>query len=139
MIGNVDTVLYLQNLQHLQDFGTRNAYSSQGVEAQNWIKKQYEDMGYEVSLFDFTMPNGPASDDVIAKKTGTKYPNEYVILGGHYDQYSYSGNAPGADDDGTGSCGVLEAARVMAGFDTDRTVLFCAWSGEEYGLYGSEA
>ncbi len=139
MIGNVDTVLYLQNLQHLQDYGTRNAYSPQGVEAQNWIKQQYEDMGYEVSLFDFTMPNGPASDDVIAKKTGTKYPNEYVILGGHYDSYSYSGNAPGADDDGTGSCGVLEAARVMAGYDFDRTILFCAWSGEEYGLYGSEA
>jgi len=33
----------------------------------------------------------------------------------------------------------MEVARVMADFETDRTVLFCAWSGEEYGLYGSEA
>ncbi|MBN2173295.1 MAG: M20/M25/M40 family metallo-hydrolase [Bacteroidales bacterium] len=139
MIENVDTNIFLNNLQHLQDFGTRNAYTPESVEAQNWIKEQYENMGYEVSLFDFPMPSGPASDNVIAKKTGTKYPDEYVVIGGHYDSYSYSGDAPGADDDGTGTCGVMEVARVMAAHDFDRTILFCAWSGEEYGLYGSEA
>ncbi len=139
MIENVDTNLYLQNLQHLQDYGTRNAYSAQGVQAQNWIRTQFENLGYSTQLFDFSMPSGPASDDVLATKTGSLYPEEYVLLGGHYDSYSYSGNAPGADDDGTGTCGVLEAARVMAGYDFDRTIIFCCWSGEEYGLYGSSA
>jgi len=139
MIADVDTNIYLNNLQNLQDYGTRNAYSPEAVQAQNWIKTQFESYGYSVELFDFTMPNGPASDDVIATKTGTKYPDEYVVLGGHYDSYTWTGDAPGADDDGSGTCGVLEAARVMADFETDRTVLFCAWSGEEYGLYGSEA
>ncbi|MBI9038846.1 MAG: M20/M25/M40 family metallo-hydrolase [Bacteroidales bacterium] len=139
MMENVDTNIFLTNLQHLQDYGTRNAYSPEAVEAQNWIKEQFESYGYDVELFDFTMPNGPASDNVLATKLGTKYPDEYVILGGHYDSYSWSGNAPGADDDGTGTCGVMEVARVMADFQTDRTVIFCAWSGEEYGLYGSEA
>jgi leucyl aminopeptidase len=139
MMENVDTNIFLNNLQHLQDYGTRNAYTPESIEAQNWIKEQYENMGYEVSLFDFNMPSGPASDNVIAQKTGTKYPDEYVVIGGHYDTYSYSGDAPGADDDGTGTCGVLEVARVMAEHDFDRTILFCAWSGEEYGLYGSEA
>ena len=33
----------------------------------------------------------------------------------------------------------MEVARVMADWESDRTILFCAWSGEEYGLYGSEA
>ncbi|MCF8369425.1 MAG: M28 family peptidase [Bacteroidales bacterium] len=139
MIEEVDTNIYVTNLQHLQDYGTRNAYTPQSVEAQNWIKAQYEGLGYSVELFDFSMPNGPASDNVIATKIGTKYPDEYVVIGGHYDSYSYSGDAPGADDDGSGTCGVMEVARVMADFETDRTVLFCAWSGEEYGLYGSEA
>lgn len=139
MMDSVDMDLYVQNLQHLQDYGTRNAYTSQSVEAQNWIKQQFESYGYTVELFDFTMPGGSASDNVIATKTGTLYPEEYVMIGGHYDSYSYSGNAPGADDDGSGVCGVMEVARVMADFETDRTVLFCAWSGEEYGLYGSEA
>ncbi|MCB2220418.1 MAG: M20/M25/M40 family metallo-hydrolase [Bacteroidetes bacterium] len=139
IIEEVDTNIYLTNLQHLQDYGTRNAYSPEAIEAQNWLKDQFESYGYAVELFDFSMPNGQASDNVIATKTGTKYPDEYVIIGGHYDSYSYSGQAPGADDDASGVCGVLEVARVMADFETDRTVLFCAWSGEEYGLYGSEA
>jgi leucyl aminopeptidase len=139
MMNAVDAAMYQTNLQNLQDYGTRNAYTSQSVLAQNWIKAQFESFGYPVELFDFSMPSGPASDDVIATKTGSKYPDEYVIIGGHYDSYSYSGNAPGADDDATGVCGVMEVARVMANWDSDRTILFCAWSGEEYGLYGSEA
>jgi len=139
MMEDVDTNIFVSNLQHLQDYGTRNAYSPEAVEAQNWIKGQFESYGYDVELFDFTMPNGPASDNVLATKVGTKYPDEYVVIGAHYDSYSYSGDAPGADDNGSGTCGVMEVARVMSDFETDRTVIFCAWSGEEYGLYGSEA
>jgi hypothetical protein len=140
MMANVDTNIFLTNLQHLQDYGTRNCYTPQAVQAQNWIKSQFESYGYSTQLFDFTMPSGSASDNVLATKTGTKYPDEYVLLGAHYDSYVFGGgNAPGADDNATGTCGVLEAARVMAGYDFDRTIIFCAWSGEEYGLYGSEA
>lgn len=139
MMDAVDTVLYIENVTHLQEYGTRNAYTDEAVEAQNWIKEQYEDMGYAVELFDFDMPSGAASDNVIATKTGTKYPDEYVVIGGHYDSYAYGSTAPGADDDASGTCGVMEVARVMTDYETDRTVIFCAWSGEEYGLYGSEA
>ena len=139
MMEDVDTILYMSNLQHLEDYGTRNAYEPESVEAQNWIKQQFESYGYPVELFDFNMPGGPASDNVIATKLGTKYPDEYVAIGAHYDSYSFSGPAPGADDNASGVCGVMEVARVMASHDFDRTILFCAWSGEEYGLYGSEA
>lgn len=139
MMSEIDTVIYLQNLQHLQDYGTRNAYTPQSVLAQNWLKAQFESYGYTTTLFDFTMPGGPASDNVIATKPGTTYPDEYVVIGGHYDTYSYSGLAPGADDDASGVCGVMEVARVMATRDFDRTIIFCAFSGEEYGLYGSGA
>lgn len=139
MMDEVDTVLYIENVTHLQDYGTRNAYTPEAIEAQDWIKEQYEGMGYDVELFDFPMPSGAASDNVLATKTGTKYPDEYVVIGGHYDSYAYGGTAPGADDDASGTCGVMEVARVMADYETDRTVIFCAWSGEEYGLYGSEA
>jgi len=140
MMADTDSGTYVQNLQHLQDYGTRDAYSPEAVQAQNWIKTQFESYGYtNVELFDFSMPNGAASDNVIAKKIGTKYPDEFVVIGAHYDSYSFSGSAPGADDNGTGTCGVMEVARVMAQHDFDRSILFCTWSGEEYGLYGSEA
>ncbi len=127
------------DVQHLQDYGTRNAYTSQSVEAQNWIKQKYEDMGLEVVLQDFTMPSGSASDNVIATLIGTKYPNEFVVCGAHYDSYSGSGNAPGADDNASGTAGVLEIARIMSQYTFDRSIIFCSFSGEEYGLYGSSA
>ena len=141
-MDEVDTSLVKSNIQHLQDYGTRNAYSSQSILAQNWIKQQFESYGLSTTLFDFTMPSGPASDNVIATKTGTLYPNEYVVIGGHYDSRagsSTSSPAPGADDNASGTCGVMEVARILAPHSFDRTIIFCAFSGEEYGLYGSEA
>ncbi|MEI6747853.1 MAG: M28 family peptidase [Bacteroidota bacterium] len=140
-MAEVNTTLMQSNVQHLQDYGTRNAYSAQGVLAQNWIKQQFESYGLSTTLFDFTMPSGSASDNVIATKTGSLYPNEYVIIGGHYDSYtgSSSNPAPGADDNASGTSGVLEIARILSPYTFDRTIIFCAFSGEEYGLYGSEA
>ena len=47
--------------------------------------------------------------------------------------------APGADDNASGSCGVMEAARILSQYNFSRSIIFCAFSGEEYGLYGSSA
>ena len=47
------------------------------------------------------------------------------------------GDAPGADDDGSGVSAVLELARVMAPHPTEATIVFVAFAGEEQGLYGS--
>ncbi len=126
-------------VQHLQDYGTRNSYKPQSIEAQNWIKGEFENLGLTVELQDFSMPMGPASDNVIATKLGTKYPNEVVMLGAHYDSYSNTDNQPGADDNASGTAAVLEIARILSQYNFDRTIIFCAFSGEEYGLYGSAA
>ncbi len=85
------------------------------------------------------MPNGEASDNVVATLTGTKYPDEYVVCGAHYDSYTWSGPSPGADDNATGTAGILEIARVLSQYEFDRSIIFAAWGGEEYGLYGSAA
>ncbi|MBK9358777.1 MAG: M28 family peptidase [Bacteroidales bacterium] len=138
-MAEVNTTLMQTNIQHLQDYGTRNAYTTQSVQAQNWIRDQFISYGMSTSLFDFTMPSGSASDNVIAVKTGTVYPDEYVVIGGHYDSYTGSSSAPGADDNASGTCGVMEVARILGPYTFDRTIIFCAFSGEEYGLYGSEA
>ena len=60
---------------------------------------------------------------------GSKYPDEYVLAGGHLDSYD---SATGAVDDGNGASVTMEAARIMAtsGVKPKRT--------EEYGLYGSK-
>lgn len=79
--------------------------------------------------------------NVIATKPGALNPNQQVIICGHYDSRSEISlvRAPGADDNGSGTIGVLEAARLMANRQFERTIKFCLWSGEEQGLYGSAA
>jgi hypothetical protein len=139
MIGQVDIDTLEQFVQHLQDYGTRNAYKAGSILAQNWILSKFESYGLAAELHDFSMPNGPASDNVIATLTGTQYPDEYVVLGAHYDSYAGGSNEPGADDNATGTAGILEAARILSQYEFDRSIIFATWSGEEYGLYGSGA
>lgn len=126
-------------VQHLEDYGTRNCYEPESVEAQNWIREQFESWGLDVQIQDFPMSGGESSDNVIATLVGTKYPDEFIVIGGHYDSISYSGLEPGADDNASGTAGVMEVARVLSQYEFDRTIIFCAFSGEEYGLYGSGA
>ena len=67
----------------------------------------------------------------------TQHPDEYVLLGGHLDAYDI---ATGAVDDGQGVCVTMEAARLLAaaGAKPKRSIMFCIWTGEEYGLLGSK-
>ena len=137
MINRVESSNITSTVQQLQDYGHRGWLNPSGFKAQNWIKDVFTGFNYKVEVMDFfeMYPNG--SDNVIATKIGKKYPDEYVILGGHYDSYSYYETAPGADDNASGVAGLLEAARILSQYDFDRTIIFCAFSGEEYGLYGS--
>lgn len=139
MIGMVDTAIVVANIQHLQDYGTRNCIKPQSVLAQNWIKEQFESYGLSVEIQDFPMGGYNSSDNVNATLTGQVYPDEYVIIGGHYDSYTGGLQEPGADDNASGTAGVMETARILSQFEFERSIVFCAFSAEEYGLYGSEA
>ena len=76
--------------------------------------------------------------NVIGIIRGTKYPDEYVMMGGHLDAFDV---ATGAVDDGSGATPVMEAARLImaAGGKPKRTILACLWAGEEFGLWGSKS
>lgn len=76
--------------------------------------------------------------NVIGIIPGTKYPDEYVIMGGHLDAYDVG---TGGIDDGSGATPAMEAARLImkAGGKPKRTILVCMWAGEEFGLLGSKS
>ncbi len=85
------------------------------------------------------------ASNVVGMVEGTDKKNEYVFITGHYDHLGVrNGNLyPGADDDGSGTCGVIEMAQAFvkakeAGSGPRRTVIFMTVSGEEKGLWGSE-
>jgi hypothetical protein len=75
--------------------------------------------------------------NVIGVIKGTEYPDEYVLAGGHLDAYDV---ATGGVDCGSGIAPVMEAARLIAesGGKPKRSILFCLWAGEEFGLLGSK-
>jgi Zn-dependent M28 family amino/carboxypeptidase len=87
------------------------------------------------------------SQNVLAKISGAKRPDEVVIYGAHWD--AYGEGAPdaagriyraGANDDALGVAGLFEIARLFkAAPAPDRTVAFAFWTAEERGLLGSEA
>ncbi|MDD3050990.1 MAG: M28 family peptidase [Candidatus Cloacimonetes bacterium] len=138
MLNQVDETILLSHIQNLENYGTRNCYQPESVEAQNWLQEQFLAYDLNVVLQDFSMPGGASTDNVIAYQPGILYPDEYVIVGGHYDSISNDGDAPGADDNASGTSAVLEIARVLSQYEFDRTIIYCAFSGEEYGLYGSQ-
>jgi N-acetylated-alpha-linked acidic dipeptidase len=75
--------------------------------------------------------------DVIAKLPGSEFPDEWVIRGNHYD-----GWVNGAADPLSGQSAMEEEARaiselVKTGWKPKRTIVYCAWDGEEPGLMGS--
>ncbi|MCF7793208.1 MAG: M20/M25/M40 family metallo-hydrolase [Candidatus Cloacimonetes bacterium] len=138
LLTEVDDVELNNTIQTLEDFGTRNWYEPTSIDAQNWLYNKFESYGLSVETQAIPYGGPNSSQNVIATKVGTLYPDEYVILGAHYDSYSYYGDAPGADDNATGSAGIVEIARILSQHDFKRTIVFCTFSGEEYGLYGSE-
>ena len=120
---------------------TRYSPTAGSVLAQNWLKGQFEALGYTTVLQDWGTYQGYAcSDNVIARKVGVLYPQLIYVICAHYDSTSNNpwNLAPGADDNASGVSAVLEAALLLKDYPTDYTIEFVAFSGEEQGLYGSK-
>ena len=143
-------------------FGTRNTLSTQnnpirGIgAARNWVLGRFNEMtkqsgGRLSAMIDTTMlqPDGKRVDrslilgNVVATLKGTDPADTRIfIISGHLDNMRTSptdsiGDAPGADDDGSGTAAVMECARIMSKRSFPATIIFVAVSGEEQGLLGS--
>jgi len=109
--------------------------------AADWIQEHFEAMGYPTVQQEFSVQSS-GTQNVIATKTGTVTPDEIVLLGAHYDSICFgcmplSDPTPGAEDNASGVAAVLMAAEILTAYDTERTVVFVAFGGEEQGLFGS--
>ncbi|WP_260397563.1 M20/M25/M40 family metallo-hydrolase [Empedobacter brevis] len=123
-----------QKLQKFQDFGIKTVGSSAHDNVFSWLKLYYTNYGYSnieqqsVSVF------GKIGYNLIVTKIGKKYPDEFIIIDGHYDTL----NGPGANDNGSGTVTLLEIARLIADIETDYSIKFIHFTGEERGLIGSQ-
>jgi photosystem II stability/assembly factor-like uncharacterized protein len=80
------------------------------------------------------------SSNIVATIPGKIHPEKECVIVAHYDSYSNDpyNSAPGANDNGTGTAAVMEAARLCVTNEFENTIKFVAVSGEELGMYGSD-
>lgn len=162
MVNEVSPDSLQSYINTLVAFGTRNTLSTQtdpkrGIgAARNWVLKKFNEFAKKSSgrlsaIIDTTtlQPNGKRVDvplvlgNVIATLKGTDLNDKRIfIISGHLDNMrsnvmDRTGDAPGANDDGSGTSAVLECARIMSKHSFPATLIFVAVSGEEQGLLGS--
>ena len=162
MVNEVSSDSLKSYIQQLVSFGTRNTLSTQkdprrGIgAARNWVLSRFnqytkQSKGRLTAIIDTTtyQPDGKRVDtainlgNVVATLKGSDpNDNRIFIISGHMDNMrtnvmDRTGDAPGANDDGSGTAAVIECARVMSKHSFPATIIFVAVSGEEQGLLGA--
>ncbi|WP_395792851.1 M28 family metallopeptidase [Aquimonas sp.] len=152
VVAAVDAERWFGTVQSLSDFD-RNSFSADLGNAHNWILTRFSEAGLTTSSHAFTLnasgcsPTPPPVqiNNPIGIKQGQTLPNEWIVVGAHYDSRNVGrcdGSAepqPGANDNGSGCSGVIELARVFQNMPTARSIVFACFAGEEQGLVGAYA
>ena len=162
LVKEIDARNIENTIRRLVSFGTRNTLSAQndpkrGVgAARDWLFDEFEKiaaptngrMVVEKQIFTqpkaARIPQPTTLTNVVATLKGTQAQSEarLYVVSGHYDSMCNSPtdaecDAPGANDDASGTAAVLEMARVMSKYQFDATVVFMTVPGEEQGLLGA--
>jgi hypothetical protein len=88
---------------------------------------------------DVSFHNWASGRNVIGEKLGATDPDEIVLVTAHLDDMPIGGIAPGADDNASGSVGVMLAAELFDSYWFEKTIRFVFFTGEEQGLLGAQA
>ena len=137
----VDVGRMMGHLDYLStQLQTRYYNTTQMQTATQYAYDRFVEYGLADVHFDTFTYNGYTIRNVIGVKTGSTYPSRLYMICGHLDSTSPQAGtlAPGAEDNGSGAVGVLEAAKLLAGVRTDATIYFVCFTAEEQGLIGSE-
>jgi hypothetical protein len=147
-------------VERLVAFGTRHTLSvrdhpTRGIGAAlSWTEAEFRRLSRECggclrivrpsdTVTNRRIPTPTLVEDVVAIQRGTTDPERVIVITGHIDSrvtdpLNATSDAPGANDDGSGTAAVLEAARVLSRHRFPATIVYGIVSGEEQGLNGSE-
>jgi Zn-dependent M28 family amino/carboxypeptidase len=147
-------------IETLVGFGTRHTLSdttsdTRGIgAARRWTEARFAKISkdcdgcliIETPSAMMTSPRVPVPArivDVLAIQPGTSDPGRVIIISAHIDSRNSDpldakGDAPGANDDGSGTAAVIEAARVLSKQKFPATIVYAVLSGEEQGLLGGK-
>jgi hypothetical protein len=158
--GDVRADALRTTITKLVGFGTRHTMSdtqskTRGIgAARAWVKGRFDEINRdckgclqietpEQNVTGERIPQPTMVMDVLAIQRGTDDPDRVIVISGHLDSrvrdvMDARSDAPGADDDGSGTAAVLEAARVLSRHKFRATLVYAVLSGEEQGLYGGK-
>jgi Zn-dependent M28 family amino/carboxypeptidase len=147
-------------VERLVAFGTRHSLSvrdnpARGIGAAlNWTDAEFRRISQGCggcltivrpsdTVTNRRIPTPSLVEDVVAIQRGTSEPNRVIVITGHIDSrvtdiMNSTADAPGANDDGSGTAAVIEAARVLSHYRFPATIVYGVVSAEEQGLNGSE-
>src|SRR3989449_9961675 len=166
IVAEIDARNIERTIRTLVSFGTRNTLSEQdnpkrGIgTARDWLSNEFSKAAAQsggrmtVEKQSYTqeaqppprgrVPKPTLVTNIVATLKGSQpaSSNRLYVVSGHYDSMCTSPmdaicDAPGANDDASGTAAVLEMARVMAKYQFDATIVFMSVAGEEQGLLGS--
>jgi len=162
IVREIDAKNIERTIRQLVSFGTRNTLSEQndpkrGIgAARDWLYAEFLKaaeasggrMTVEKQSFEqpkaARVPQPTVLTNIVATLKGTQPESEsrIYVVSGHYDSMCSSPtdakcDAPGANDDASGTAAVLEMARVMSKYKFDATIVFMTVPGEEQGLLGA--
>ena len=142
LVNRVSRQSYEADLTQLVQFKTRNSIGPEFAAACDFVDQQLSSLGYTTSRQPIQVDGSP-SQNVIAVRTGSGPASRGVVLvSAHLDSINHEGSAtspaPGADDDGSGSAGVIEIARALKDHQGKHDLKLVLFGGEEQGLFGSK-
>ncbi len=115
--------------------GERNVWRHDALEkAAGYIEETLRKQGYPVTAQAYTA-EGKTVRNLETEITGTRWPDEVVLIGAHYDSVQ---DSPGANDNASGVAALLEIARLLKGERPARTVRFVAFVNEEPPFFYSQ-
>ncbi len=113
---------------------SRNKYQPGNNIAADFVKQKFQSYG----LTAYDQQFSSTGRNVYSVITGSEHPNQKFIICAHYDDMPSGTIAPGADDNGSGTAAVIEAARILSQYTFPYTLIFAVWDEEEQGLVGSD-
>jgi hypothetical protein len=133
LVNEVDSNRLRADLEFVEGIRHRTTGLAHLNAVRDSLKNCFQNAGlhYEEQTFAFS---GTTGRNLLGTLSGTAAAQQVVIVDAHYDTVS---NAPGADDNGSGTVGVMEIARLLSRYPAKKTLRFIGFDLEESGLVGS--
>lgn len=141
MISYIHPDSLAATIRDLEAFGTRRWDRPNRDTVCTWIVDRFTAIGVADVRRDTFIFNSTLQQNVVATIPGNVRPDIVLVVGGHYDsQSSNPADAPGADDNASGTAAAIEMARILTAshYEPAVTLRFIAFAAEEAGLIGSK-